>query len=138
MGAPFRYKNPEDLRKDALAYFEWCDKNPIRGSRSLRKDDGTVVTIDTQLPRPYSFEGLADHIGIDDYAQFVKDNKERPGFGKVFCFIRTRVRRNQIEGGLVGIYKEGLTARLNGIADNMNIGEAPPPSVIQVIDGPEE
>ena len=138
MGRAYRYKDAEDLRKDALAYFEWCNAHPIRGSRTVRKDTGEVVTIDTQLPCPYSFEGLADHIGIDDYAQFVKDNKERPGFGKVFGFIRTRIRRNQIEGGLVGIYKEGLTARLNGIAENMNIGEAPPPSVIQIIDGPEE
>lgn len=126
MGAPFgKYKNAADLRKDAEAYFAWCDANPIRGSRTNRNDNGEVVKTDVLLPRPYTFEGLALHCKIADWQAFANDNKKREGFADVLGFIRNTIRRNQIEGAMVGAYKENITARLNGIAENMNTSDKP-------------
>lgn len=133
MATPFKrtYDTPEQLLKDAEAYFEWCDKNPIRGQRTTKNEDGEISTRDDQYPRPYTFEGLARFINIADWDRFKKNNAEREGFGDVFAYIRNRVRQNQIEGSLVGLYREGLTARLNGIADNINISDKPPIKVLE-------
>ena len=138
LGGKYNFETPEQLRAKADEYFAWCDANPIRGQRTLKKEDGEITTRDDQYPRPYTFEGLALHLNIVDWAAFVKNNKEREGFADVFGYIRNKVRRNQIEGSMVGLYRENLTARLNGIAENMNVGEVPPPSTIEVVDGPEE
>lgn len=131
-GGKFQFKTAEDLMLAAQNYFEWCDTHPIRAARVI-KNAGTMdaETRDEQLPRCYTFEGLCDHIDITDWTNFVNDNKEREGFADVFGRIRNKIRRNQIEGGMVGLYKENLTARLNGIADNVQ-NVTPPPSTIEI------
>lgn len=130
-GGQYQFKTADELRQEAQDYFDWCDKNPIRGSSTVSRDDGSRETRDTLFPRPYTFEGLGEHIQIADYLEFKKWNEKREGFADVFGWIRNKIRRNQIEGGLVGIYKENLTARLNGIAENMN-DVTPPPSTIEI------
>lgn len=125
-GGEYQFKTPEDLRNSCEEYFAWCEQNPIRGQRLVKKENGETETRDEMYPRPLTFEGLCDHIGIADWSHFVAQNKEREGFADVFGWVRNKVRRNQIEGGLVGLYRENLTARLNGIAENMAINELPP------------
>lgn len=125
-GGQYQFKTAADLKAAAIAYFEWCDKNPIRGQRTIRKGDDEPETRDEMYPRPYTFEGLCDYIDIWDWSNFVSDNKEREGFAPVLGWIRNKIRKQQIEGSMVGIYRENLTARLNGIADNMAITELPP------------
>lgn len=126
-----KFETAADLLKAAEGYFTWCDENPIRGSRSVRYRDGEKTTEDDMLPRPYTFEGLCLHIGVPDWSMFVTRNKEREGFADAIATIRNRIRRNQIEGGMVGIYKEYLTARLNGIAEQVQ-DITPPPSTVEV------
>lgn len=127
-GGQYQFKTPEDLREAARSYFEWCDKNPIRGQRVLRKseDDEKPELRDEMYPRPYTFEGLCDFIDIWDWSRFVSDNKDRDGFAPVLGWIRNKIRKQQIEGSMVGLYRENLTARLNGIAENMAVTELPP------------
>ena len=130
-GGQYQFKTPEDLRKAAQSYFDWCDANPIRGQRTVKNSDGEKELRDDMLPRPYTFEGLCEHIDIWDWSLFVTNNKERDGFAPVLGWIRNKVRRNQIEGGMVGLYRENLTARLNGITDNV-ADQTPPPSTVEV------
>lgn len=129
-GGQYQFKTAEDLRKAAQAYFDWCEKNPIRGTRIIRKDDGEPGTRDEQYARPFTFEGLCEHICIDDWSQFVKQNKERAGFAKVIGWVRNKIRRNQLEGAMVGIYRENITARLNGIKENIALQELPSPECL--------
>lgn len=132
-GGQYQFKTPEDLREAAQSYFDWCVKNPIRGTRIINKDggeEGEIETRDVQCPRPFTFEGLCEHIDITDWSQFVSQNKERDGFEKVIAWVRNKIRRNQIEGGLVGIYKENLTARLNGLKENLAVQELPNPECL--------
>lgn len=131
-GGEYQFKSADELMLAAQKYFDWCDTHPIRATRTVRNAGGEMETRDEQLPRCYTFEGLCDHINICDWWNFVAANKERKGFEYVIARIRNKIRRNQIEGGMAGVYKENLTARLNGIADNLQ-QVAPPPSTIEVI-----
>lgn len=132
-GRLYNFKTADDLRNTADEYFKWCDDNPIRGQRSVRSKDGNAKdpkgkikgTSDEMFPRPYTFEGFCRFAGISDYSMFCRNNKDREGFAEVLAYIRNRIRCNQIEGGLVGIYQPNLVARLNGIAENLNTAEKP-------------
>ena len=129
-GGQYQFKTPEDLNKACQDYFIWCDQNPIRGTRIIRKDDGSPETRDEQYARPYTFEGLCEHIQISDWSRFVAENKDRKGFAEVIMYVRNKIRRNQIEGAMVGIYRENITARLNGIKENLAVQELPNPECL--------
>lgn len=124
--AKYIFNSAEKLREAADAYFKWCDENPIKGQAVQGDRDET-----REYPRPYTFEGLALFIGVSNWTQFVNDNREREGFSDELDRIRNKVRCNQIEGALVGIYKENITARLNGIAEQVQ-DITPPPSTIEI------
>ena len=123
---------PDDLKAKAEEYFAWCEKTPIRGTRQVVKDNGEVVTKDYQYPRPYTVEGFMIYSGITNWTEFKKHAVGKEGYAEVIDYIQARIRQCQVEGGMVGIYKENLTARLNGIADHMNVQETPPPNIVDI------
>lgn len=125
-GGKYQFETAEALKAAALGYFQWCEDNPIRGTRTIKTDSGENETREELYPRPYTFEGLCLHIDIADWSMFCTNNKSREGFADVLAWIRNNIRRNQIEGAMAGLYRENITARLNGIAENMAIQELPP------------
>ena len=127
-----RFETAQELLEAAESYFKNCDENPIRGSRSVRNKDGEKITEDVMLPRPYTFEGLCLFVGIPDWTMFCTRNREREGFEDAIATIRNRIRRCQIEGAMVGVYRENLTARLNGIAEQVQ-DVTPPASTIEIV-----
>lgn len=136
-GQKFKYSTADEFKQACQRYFDWCDKNPIHGAMSVRNknkqaaqesnaDKAQQVKSNEFYPRPYTIEGLCDELTISNWTMFVKQNKDREGFGEVIEWARNKIRRNQIEGGMVGIYQPSLTARLNGLAENINTNELPP------------
>lgn len=124
-GGQYQFKTPQELKDAAQSYFDWCDSHPIRGARVVKSEGDDKETRDDMYPRPYTFEGLCLHINISDWSMFCTSNKKREGFPEVLSWIRNMIRKQQIEGAVVGLYKENITARLNGIAENMAIQELP-------------
>lgn len=124
-GRKFTYEDPIKLKEDADKYFEWCDSHPIRGARVQRTRAEGKEASDDLFPRPYTYEGLGIYIGIHDFAAFIQNNREREGFADVFDYIRAKIRQNQTEGALVGIYNPSITARLNGLAEQIQVTERP-------------
>lgn len=141
-GGQYRFETAEEFEVACLDYFAWCNNNPIRGSRSVRSQDGDEenpkpksknkrVVVDEMYARPYTIEGLCDRLGISNWTKFVQDNKEREGFADVIDWAKNKIRMCQVEGGMVGIYNPNLTARLNGIAENIVTNEMPTPQVLE-------
>ncbi|MDO5829153.1 MAG: hypothetical protein Q4Q25_03280, partial [Methanocorpusculum sp.] len=55
-----------------------------------------------------------------DWATFKAEYEKRDdSFCGVISFIEESVRRQMVEGALVGNYKENLVARLNGISERI-------------------
>lgn len=119
------------LLAHAEAYFKWCDTHP-RYRAELVKYKGGYEEAEVPLGRPYSMDGLTVYLGVSgSYFRSAKANlKDKQESGtisksevrllEVFEIIETIVRTEQVEGALVGQYKESLVARINGIADNIN------------------
>lgn len=120
------YKKPDDLWEDALAYFQWCDDNPVDapisivrykkekhgGSKEMKKQDQQE-----NISRPYTLYGLCAFLGITKWSQFKATNIGRDGFEDVILTIENVIASQQLDGAMTGVFKENLTARLNGLAD---------------------
>lgn len=119
------------LLAHAEAYFKWCDTHP-RYRAELVKYKGGYEEAEVPLGRPYTMDGLTVYLGVSGAyfrtAKAALREKDENGtisasevrLLEVFDIIEHTVRNEQIEGAAVGQYKEGLIARLNGIADNVN------------------
>lgn len=131
MGRDKIFGDGELLLAHAHAYFSWCDAHP-RYRAELVKHKGDHEVAEVPLGRPYTMDGLTVYLGVSgSYFRGAKANlKDKQDAGtiddtevrllEVIELIETTVRNEQVEGGLVGQYKEGLVARINGIADNVN------------------
>lgn len=121
-----RYERAEELWEDAMLYFEWCDDNPVDaainvvrykkekhgGSKEMKKQDQQE-----NVTRPYTLYGLCAFLGITKWYQFKATNIGRDGFEDVILTIENVIASQQIDGAMTGVFKENLTARLNGLAE---------------------
>ena len=72
------------------------------------------------LERPLTLEGFElfcwDEVGcVEDY--FKNTNKAYDEFSPICSRIRKEIRRDQIEGGMVGQYNPSITQRLNNLKE---------------------
>lgn len=121
-----QYRRAEDLWDDALLYFQWCDDNPVDapiniirykkekhgGSKEMKKQDQQE-----NVSRPYTLYGLCAFLGITKWHQFKSTYISKDGFENVILTIENVIASQQIDGAMTGVFKENLTARLNGLAD---------------------
>ena len=74
------------------------------------------------LERPLTMEGFEifcwHEVGcVEDY--FKNTNKAYEEFSPICSRIRKEIRRDQIEGGMVGQYNPSITQRLNGLKEQV-------------------
>lgn len=74
------------------------------------------------LERPLTMEGFEifcwHQVGdVEDY--FLNRDKRYSEFTAICSHIRKEIRRDQIEGGMVGQYNPSITQRLNGLKEQV-------------------
>lgn len=74
------------------------------------------------LERPLTMEGFEifcwHEVGeVEDY--FYNRNKNYNEYSAICSHIRKEIRRDQIEGGMVGQYNPSITQRLNGLKEQV-------------------
>lgn len=129
VGRPATYKNAEALWEEALAYFAWCDANPIllNVKKKAKRNSKDEEQAQEQAPtaRPYTLEGLClwlnMHMPWATFKQHCARRKDAAKFGIVLSACEEIVRNQQISGAMVGVYSERLTARLNGITEKTQV-----------------
>lgn len=125
------------------AYFAWADKSPWERVE-LVKHKGDWSEADVPLGRPYSMDELCTYLGVS--AGYFRATKKKiadrlaDGIAldaqtraadedrlAAIEFVETHIRAQQISGATVGVFKEGIIARLNQLAEttaNTNTNEA--------------
>jgi len=120
------YETPEELWEDAQRYFEWADENPIKGQTATtkskknkrgNKEEEKVEASLSNTTRPYTLPALCTFCGIKRWGDFKAKYMPIAGFEDVISAIENIITSQQLDNAMVGIFKENLTARLNGIAD---------------------
>ncbi|RYU93012.1 terminase small subunit [Emticicia agri] len=108
------YKTPKALITACNAYFAWCLDNPILEEKVFQHQ-GRPVSADIRHTRPFTLEGLCNHIDIS-LATF-KSYEEQAMFKQTAARIRQIIDNQQFEGVAAGILNANIIARKLGLVD---------------------
>jgi hypothetical protein len=120
-GVPKTITSPDEFWARFVEYREATKANPIKVHDFVGKDG---YSVHREKERPLTIEGFEEHCcdyyGITGIQQYLENRDGRyEDFVSILARIRKSIRRDQIEGGMAGIYKENITARINGISDKI-------------------
>jgi hypothetical protein len=112
-------ETPERMWELFAAYVQEVKSNPRKRVVFVGKDG---MQKDEPLERPLTMEGfelyVADLQVITDLSDYFENKQGRyDAYVPICSRIRKAIRRDQIEGGMVGQYNASITQRLNGLAD---------------------
>jgi hypothetical protein len=120
MMAKHKYiETPEVMAQLFEDYKNECKTNPRRKHVFVGKDGTSDYEL---LERPLTIEGFRvycyDKIGcVKQY--FDNPDKRYNEYITICSHIREVIRRDQIEGGMVGQYNPSITQRLNGLKESI-------------------
>ena len=134
-GAVVVSNSPQQLWDSAVAYFHWCDENPIKSKKVVPtgKEAGREYTVN--LTRPYTIKGLCLHCGIlQEYMADLRNSKDKDSMwyivvSRIMYIIYTQ---NQ-EMAMVGEFNQAITGKILGIDKE---DAAPVSSIkVQIVEG---
>jgi hypothetical protein len=114
----------EELWQNAIAYFSWCDQNPIKIKRTITSGKEVGKQVETETPRPYSVKGLCLHCGIlEEYLRDIRRSKDQ---GSLYYIVVSKIMYliyiQNVELATVGVFNPIFTAKM------LNIGEDDAPA----------
>ena len=112
-------ETPERMWELFAAYVQEVKSNPRKKVVFVGKDG---MQKDEPLERPLTMEGFELYVADLGIAQdlshyFSNANNAYDDYLAICTRIRKAIRRDQIEGGMVGQYNASITQRLNGLAE---------------------
>lgn len=122
-GRPKNIESPEKLKEYFLLYQEETKKNPFIVKDWVGKDATDVYR---EKERPLTIDGfecwLSENGIIEDLGDYLKNKDNRyEDFAPICSYIKKKTRKDQIEGGMAGIYNPSITQRLNNINDGIDL-----------------
>lgn len=114
------------LYKICLEYFDTESENLWTKTQAMKVQVGKVQEVQLidvpEVINPFTLEGLRLYAGIssDTWRRYRKSED----LCAVVEWAETVIRKNQIDGAMVGAYSQNLTARLNSIAENNNLNHS--------------
>lgn len=119
MGKNKYIETPEKMWELFLAYKKEVKSSPFKVKDWVGKDGDQVQR---EKEKPLTIEGFecycSDNDIIEDLSQYFANTEGRYANYQTICSrIRKAVRRDQIEGGMAGIYNPSITQRLNGLVE---------------------
>lgn len=118
------FATPELLMEAVEEYLTYVDESPWMNKEAIKGGEfaGQIISIPTA--RPYTLTGLCLYLGCSS-SYFREFKSNLPKGAEAFLTVITRIEEiiltQQIEGAMVGAFKENLTARLNKISDKTDI-----------------
>lgn len=123
VGRPKNLESPEKLFEYFRQYMQYVEENPVEKLVTGNKN----FIISRQLTkRPLTFEGFEiwcfENGIISDLMDYFKNKEGRyTDFAPVCLIIKKYIRKDQIDGGMTGIYNHSITQRLNGLVEKTSI-----------------
>ena len=125
-------ETPEKMWELFEAYRKEVKSNPRTKHVFVGKDGASESE---KLERPLTFEGFKEFcyevIGcVEQY--FTNQDDGYTDYLGICSRIKNAIRRDQIEGGMVGQYNASITQRLNGLADKQEHSVKQEPRVFEI------
>ena len=118
-GRPRSFETPQDLWDAFVKYAEEVKANPRYKTVFVGKDGEQKLE---PLQRPLTMDGFQLFLwdkgiakGADQY--FTNQEGLYDEYMEVCSRIKKSIRKDQIEGGMVGQYNPSITQRLNGLVE---------------------
>ena len=121
MGKKKYIKTPELLMEYFLAYKEQVKSKPIKKHVFVGKDGNSDYEL---REKPLTMEGfetwLFENNIIGDVSDYFENKDKRyNGYVPICRAIKIWIRKDQIEGGMAGIYNPSITQRLNNLTESI-------------------
>lgn len=120
-GKPKAFKSPDELLKIFFEYKDFTKKNPI-----LKPDyvGRMAKLVYRKIERPLTMIGFKVYCSDKKVVKDLKDyfantDKAYSDFAYACDWIKTEIRADQIEGGMMGIYNPSITQRLNNLSEKV-------------------
>jgi len=116
-------ESPEKLKEYFLSYEREVKNNPFLVKDWVGKDGDEVYR---EKEKPLTIEGfecwLSENDIIQDLGDYLKNKDNRYNdYAPICSYVKKKTRRDQIEGGMAGIFNPSITQRLNGLAEQSEI-----------------
>jgi hypothetical protein len=114
-------ETPEKMWELFEAYENKVKTNPRKKNDFAGKDANEVIKL---LEVPLTMEGFESHVfdqGLNgELSHYFSNKDDRYSEYVAICSrIKKKIRQDQIEGGMVGIYTPSITQRINGLVDKV-------------------
>ena len=118
-GHPRNIETPEKMWELFISYQKQTKANPRYKTQFVGREGDMVKE---PLERPLTMEGFEifcwHEVGeVEDY--FLNRDKRYSEYTAICSHIRKEIRRDQIEGGMVGQYNPSITQRLNNLKEQV-------------------
>jgi len=121
MGRPNKIKDPEQLMELFRDYERATKENPYKVIDYAGKD---AIAVYRYKERPLTMEGFSNYVyelgivhGLENY--FANSRGRYKRFSSICRVIKDKIRQDQIEGGMAGMYNPSITQRLNNLVDKV-------------------
>lgn len=118
-GRPKNISSPEEMWQLYQDYKVFAKSNPFKVQDYVGKDGVMVYREKERCLSKEGFSTYLNDIGVihDPYDYFFNTGGRYEEFKGVCSRIMRDIRREQIEGGMAGIYSQSITQRLNGLTE---------------------
>ncbi len=114
-------KKPEDIYIMFDQYIKDLKANPIKVHDFVGKDGMSVHRLKERPITMEGFRSFGHKQGVTLKHYFDNTDKAYEEFCTICSRVKDEIRREQIEGGMVGIYNPSITQRLNSLVDKTEI-----------------
>jgi hypothetical protein len=134
MGMHKTISTPDEMWGYFQDYKKWVEDNPVKKHVFVGKDGKPDYE---KRERPLTLEGFYNY--CEDVVccvhQYFENREERySDFVGICSRIRRKIRQDQIEGGMAGIYNPSITQRLNGLTEKQEVDHTTKGESISVIE----
>ena len=136
MGRTKLIESPEKLKEYFSSYEKEVKSNPFLIKDWVGKDANEVVR---EKEKPLTIEGfecwLSENEIIEDLGDYLKNKDKRyEDYAPICSYIKKKTRKDQIEGGMAGVYNPSITQRLNNLVEKVEdvTPKAPKKIIIKV------
>lgn len=123
MGRNKYIETPGKLKEYFLSYEKEVKNNPFLVKDWVGKDGDEIYR---EKEKPLTIEGfecwLSENEIIEDLGDYLKNKDNRyEDYAPICSYIKKKTRKDQIEGGMAGVYNASITQRLNGLAEQSEV-----------------